>query len=362
MKRCKILYAASTLSHLDRFHVPYIEALRKKHEVFLMASEGEGVDFPLRFHKRFFSISNLKTVKKIRRIIKSEGFDRIIVHTTLAAFMIRLAMVGIRKRNRPPVLNVVHGYLFSLPVHGRRARFLLGCEKLLRSKTDELALMNEEDLYLAKKYRLCEGKLSFMNGMGISIPFDMQAKDPYLRRVYAPGEKDFLCTFVGELSERKNQIFLIRAAKRLYEEGVPIRLLLIGEGEGRAALEAEARKLCIEDRVYMPGERENVYPYLGVTDLYVSASTSEGLPFNIMEAMACGLPMLVSDVKGQRDLLEGHREFLYRREDADAFCKELKHIYESGVCGMGSYVYQNLEDYLLVSVFDKNLKILAGDI
>ncbi len=362
MKRCKILYAASTLSHLDRFHVPYIEALRKKHEVFLMATEGEGVDFPLRFDKRFFSIANFRTIGKIRKIIKKEAFDRIIVHTSLAAFMIRMALFGIPKRNRPYVLNVVHGYLFSMPAKGIKAKLLLNCEKLLRSKTDEIAVMNDEDFYIAKKYRLCKGKLSFINGMGISIPFDMQARDPYLRRVYAPDEKDFLCTFVGELSGRKNQIFLIRAAKRLYEDGVPIRLLLLGEGEGRAALEAEARKLCIEDRVYMPGSRDHIYPYLGITDLYVSASISEGLPFNVMESMACGLPMLLSSVKGQRDLLQDKREFLYPLGDADAFCKELRRIYESGTYGMGSYVYENLEEYLLVSVFDENVKLLAGDI
>lgn len=361
MKRCKILYAASTLSHLDRFHVPYIETLRKKHEVFLMATEGEGVDFPLRFDKRFFSFSNLRTVGKIRKIIKKEGFDRVIVHTSLAACLIRLALFGISKRNRPYVLNVVHGYLFSMPVKGKKARLLLACERFLRSKTDEIAVMNVEDLYIAKKYRLCTGKISFINGMGISIPLEMQARDPYLRRVYAPGEKDFLCTFVGELSNRKNQIFLIRAAKRLYEEGIPIRLLLIGEGEGRAALEAEARKLCIEDRVYMVGSRDNVYPYLGVTDLYVSSSLSEGLPFNVMESMACGLPMLLSAVKGQTDLLEEYREFLYPLGDADAFCKELRKIYESGVYGMGSYIYRNLEDYLLVSVFQENVKLLQGE-
>jgi len=361
MKRCKILYAASTLSHLDRFHVPYIEALRKKHEVFLMATEGEGVDFPLRFDKRFFSFSNVRTIRKIRKILKKECFDRVIVNTSLAAFMIRMAMFGIAKRSRPCVLNVVHGYLFSMPVKGKKAKLLLRCEKLLRGKTDEIAVMNDEDLFIAKKYRLCRGNISFIKGMGISIPFSGQEKDDYLRRVYAPGEKDFLCTFVGELSGRKNQIFLIRAAKRLYEEGLPIRLLLIGEGAGRQVLEDEIKKLCIEDRVYLPGNRDDIYPYLGVTDLYVSASVSEGLPFNVMEAMSFGLPMLLSDVKGQKDLMKGHEESLYRLGDADTFCKDVKRIYESNSYGMGTCIYQNLEDYLLVSVFEENMKLLAGE-
>ncbi len=326
-----------------------------------MATEGEGVDFPLRFDKSFFSLSNFRTIKKIKKILKKERFDRVIVNTSLAAFMVRMAMMGMRKRNCPYVINIVHGYLFSMPVKGLKAKLLLRCEKLLRSKTDEIAVMNDEDFFIAHKYRLCKGRISFINGMGIAVPSEICEKDDYLRNTYAPGEKDFLCTFVGELSGRKNQIFLIRAAKRLYEEGIPIRLLLIGEGAGREALEAEAKKLCIDDRVYMPGSRDQIYSYLAVTDLYVSASMSEGLPFNVMEAMACGLPMLLSDVKGHRDLMQGHEEHLYRLGDADAFCRAIHDVYESLSYGMGNCVYQKLEDYLLVSVFEENMKLLLGE-
>lgn len=361
MKRTKILYVASTVSHLDRFHVPYLEALRKKNDVYLMATEGEGIDFPMRFDKRFFSIANFRSIDKIRDILKEEKFDRVIVNTSLAAFLVRAAMFRLRKKDRPFVLNVVHGYLFSYPVKGKKAKFLLFCEKILRGKTDALAVMNSEDLYIAQKYRLCRGNISQIHGMGIKIPAFNPKKDPYLRRTYAHEEGDFLCTFVGELSGRKNQLFLIRAAKRLYEMGVPIRLLLIGEGAGREMLEEEIKKLCMEDRVFLPGARDNIYSYLAVTDLYVSASISEGLPFNIMEAMACGLPMLISDTKGQRDLMRGRGECLYALGDADTFCHEVKHIYESGIYGVGSCVYPQLEDYLLVSVFEENMKLLSGE-
>lgn len=361
MRRSKILYAASTVSHLDRFHVPYLEALRKEHDVYLMATDAPGIDFPLAFDKKFFSVANFRAIGRIREILKQECFDKVIVNTSLAAFLIRMAMFGLRKKERPFVLNVVHGYLFSYPVKGKKARFLLFCEKLLRGKTDALAVMNAEDLYIAQKYRLCRGEIFSMRGMGITIPKDPPKPDAYIRRVYAHTEDDFLCTFVGELSARKNQIFLIRAAKRLYEQGIPIRLLLIGEGAGREALEEEIKRLCMEERVYLPGARDNVYDYLAVTDLYVSASMSEGLPFNIMEAMACGLPILISNTKGQRDLMHGKSECLYESGDADTFCREVKRIYELGKYGMGSCVYPQLEEYLLASVFEENMKIFEKE-
>ena len=361
MRRTKILYAASTVSHLDRFHAPYLDALRKEHDVYLMATEAPGVDFPLPFDKKLFSAANFRSIKKIREILKREAFDKVIVNTSLAAFLVRAATFGIPKKDRPFILNVVHGYLFSYPVKGKRAKLLFYCERFLRKRTDAIAVMNEEDLYIAKKYHLARGRVSFMRGMGITLPPHKLSKDAYVRRAYAHEPEDFLCTFVGELSARKNQLFLIRAAKRLYEQGVPIRLLLIGEGADRELLEEEIKKLCMEDRIYLPGTRENVYDYLAVTDLYVSACVSEGLPFNVMEAMACGLPMLITDTKGQRDLMRGQRECLYALGDADTFCSEVKRIYELGRYGMGTCVYPQLEEYLLASVFEENMKILMKE-
>ncbi len=356
--RSKILYAASTASHLHRFHMPYIQALKEEHEVLLMATEGEGIDLPIAFAKSIFSFSNLRSIFKIRKILKRERFDRVILHTTLAAFLIRAAMIGMR--HRPRVLNVVHGYLFCEPISGLRAKLMLFCEKLLRRKTDELAVMNQEDLRLAQKHRLCRsGEVSFLYGMGIPDPVELPEKDAALCAQYA-AEGEFLCTFVGELSRRKNQIFLIRAAKQLRERGIPVKLLLAGEGSERDALEAEIRALDLGDIVFLPGNLEPIRPYLAITDLYVSASISEGLPFNVMEAMAAGLPVVMSDTKGQNDLHKTTDSHLYPLDNTDAFCEAVKQVYESGQYGIGACTYPHLEHYRLSAVFATDLAVLKG--
>ena len=126
-KNKKILYTASTVTHLRRFHMPYIEALKKDADVCLMAT-GEGVDFPILFDKHYFSLANLRSLFAIRKILKREQFDTVILNTTLTAFWVRAAMFGMRKR--PFVLNVVHGYLFPLEGGGLKKRILLFCEKL----------------------------------------------------------------------------------------------------------------------------------------------------------------------------------------------------------------------------------------
>lgn len=356
-KRPKILYAASTASHLRRFHMPYIARLRENYDVYLMGNNGEGIDLPIDFAKSFFSLSNLRSIGKIRKILKQEHFDRVIVNTTLAAFLIRTAMIGMKQR--PYVLNVVHGYLFAEKDTGIKAKILLLCERLLRKKTDAIAVMNQDDLNIAQKYCLCRGSVLFMRGMGLPIYKELPIRDPVLRAAYAPDERDILCVFVGELSGRKNQIFLIRAIARLRTEGIPLRLLLLGEGSERAVLEREIRKLRLEDAVFLAGNCEPITPYLGIADLYVSASISEGLPFNVMEAMAFGLPIVMSDTKGQNDLKRSEDDaLLYPLNDTDAFCDAVNTVIARARFGVGACSYRQLEDYLLTSVEEENMNIL----
>ena len=355
-KRHKILYVASTASHLRRFHAPYLAELKKNFDVYTMAT-GENVDFPILFDKHFFSFANLRSIFKIRKILKQEHFDAVLLHTTLAAFLVRAAMLLSRKR--PYVLNVVHGYLFSKDQKGIKDRVLLLCEKLLRNKTDDIAVMNAEDLEIAQKHRLCRGRVDFINGMGVDGFWELPHPDPALRASFAATEQELLCTFVGELSGRKNQIFLIRALKALRDSGIPARLLLVGEGGERETLEAEIAALSLQNAVFLTGNREPVTPYLAISDLYVSASRSEGLPFNVMEAMLCGLPIVASATKGQTDLLTDMPNSLYPLDDTDAFCRLVKAVYVQKNYGVGSRSYPVLSRYRLSSVFEKNIDVLT---
>lgn len=336
--------------------MPYIEALRNSAEVTTMAT-GEGVDLPILFDKHFFSLANLRSIFQIRKILKRERYDAVLLHTTLAAFLVRSAMIGMR--HRPYVLNVVHGYLFSKETNGLKDRIMLLCEKLLRNKTDDIAVMNAEDLEIAQAHRLCRGKIEFIDGMGVDGFMQVPPPDTALRAAFVTEQDELLCTFVGELSPRKNQIFLIRAFKKLREEGIPARLLLVGEGGERETLENEIAALSMENAVFLVGNREPVTPYLAISDLYVSASRSEGLPFNIMEAMFCGLPIIASATKGQTDLLSDTPECLYPLDDTDAFCQLVKSLYAEQHYGVGTRLYPKLSQYRLSAVFERNMKVLT---
>ena len=260
------------------------------------------------------SPKNTAARRQIRRIIKREGFDVIFLHTTLAAFHIRLALPFGR---RPRVVNMVHGYLFPERLRSVKDRILLLCEKLLAKRTDALILMNDEDVLIATKNRLAKEPPRFVRGLGASVRDTVKGAHEIRRELDSEGR--FVMTFVGELSDRKNQRMLISALP-LIKMRVPGAVLwLVGNGDKRDELATLAESLGIDDSVIFAGRRSNPCDFIRASDLYVSASRIEGMPFNIIEALGVGATVLCSDIKGQRDLIkDGENGFLFPLDDTDA--------------------------------------------
>ena len=135
-------------------------------------------------------------------------------------------------------------------------------------------------------------------------------------------------TFVGELSDRKNQRMLISALPSIRSTIPSVTLWLVGDGDKREELEQLARSLGVADSVVFAGRRSNPCDFIRASDLYVSASKIEGMPFNIIEALGTGKTVLCSDIKGHRDLIkQGESGFLYPVDDADAFAKAVIDIH-----------------------------------
>ena len=108
---------------------------------------------------------------------------------------------------------------------------------------------------------------------------------------------------VGTLKEIKDYATLLNAFALLLKS-LNARLLILGEGECRSALEAQVRQLGIEASVFMPGFVKDISPYYQQADLHVLSSTGEGLPTVIIEALAVGTPVVSTDCpSGPREIL-----------------------------------------------------------
>lgn len=129
-----------------------------------------------------------------------------------------------------------------------------------------------------------------------------------------------LVVSLGRLAEPKCYLRLLKAHKRLLEEGVTHQLLILGEGPDRGILEAYVKANSLQDTVSLPGFKTNPYPYLKAADVLACSSIYECFSTFVTEGLILGKPIVTTDVSGMRELL-GDSEYglITRVEDEDFF-------------------------------------------
>jgi glycosyltransferase involved in cell wall biosynthesis len=124
-------------------------------------------------------------------------------------------------------------------------------------------------------------------------------------------EGDGRAISVGRLHAVKDQATLLRATRRIVDVRPEFRLALVGDGPERQGLEQLRRELALEESVRLAGERNDVGERLSQSDLFMLSSLSEGVSLTLLEAMAAGLPVIATDVGGNREVVaHGETGFL----------------------------------------------------
>ncbi|MCY1713486.1 glycosyltransferase family 4 protein [Caproiciproducens galactitolivorans] len=306
----KILFCASTISHINNFHLPYLKAFHEQgYEVWVAANKSESILYAdhvvaLPLSKKLMSFQNVKAIFAAKKLLKDQNFDIISTHTTLASAVIRAAIMLIHRK--PKVFCTVHGYLFNENDGIKKWIYLLP-EKICAHVTNVLMVMNHEDYDIAEKHKLYRDKLYYINGMGIDLskfkPV-LQEERISARREKGFAEEDFLFVYAAEFSKRKNQSLLIHAFANVREQIPNAKLLLAGDGALLEECKLLTKGLHVEKQILFLGYVEDMRKLYSACNVCVTTSRIEGLPFNVMEAMACGLPVIASDIKGHRELVE----------------------------------------------------------
>jgi sugar transferase (PEP-CTERM/EpsH1 system associated) len=218
------------------------------------------------------------------------------LHGTLAA---RLAGV-------PVVIHTRHGRQFL----GRQP--LAAFSRLASRWASEFVAVSEDAASLARETeRVPERKLHVIrNGIDVTR-FDRPAGTPA-----APGGR---AISVGRLDPIKDHATLLRAVRLVTNTLPTFELDLVGDGPSRVELESLARALELGSHVRFLGYREDVGALLASADFFVLSSISEGLSLALLESMAAGLPVVATDVGGNREVVvPGDTGYLVPARSADA--------------------------------------------
>ncbi|MBK8508750.1 MAG: glycosyltransferase [Candidatus Competibacteraceae bacterium] len=232
-------------------------------------------------------------VRMLRAYIRAERID--ILHT----HWYKTDMIGLLAALGTPckLVSTPHGWSKQA---GLKLRFYEALARRVFCHLDAVAPLSQE-LFDDLATRPClKGKLHFIpNGVDLSDVCGPMAITPDIAAWKAEG--CFVFGYVGQLIKRKGLDVLLQALAGCPDENW--RLALVGEGDERGALEAQARALGIGDQVRFFGFREDRIAFLKGFDAFVLPSRLEGIPRSLMESMAAGVATIASDISGCRDLI-----------------------------------------------------------
>ena len=215
---------------------------------------------------------------------------------------------------------------------------------------------------LARIYRK-ELKLDYdfiRNGVDIeAYTRPSAAEKRAVRKELGLPEDAFIFVYTGQMIERKNVGFLLDVFTKHFERA-DVLLLLLGGG---ALLERYQAEYGEVSNIDFRGSVSNVNDYLKACDAYVSTSKSEGLPNGVLEAMATGLPVVLSDIEQHLEIYEVNRGvgYVYRQEDAGELAKRLQAVREKAE-KMGVVACETAHRHFSASIMSKRYQELYRQI
>jgi glycosyltransferase EpsD len=317
--------------------------------------------FDLPFERSPLRRGNLAAYRRLKELVDANEYRIVHGHTPVGGALARLAAREARK-NGTHVLYTAHGFHFYDGAPRRNWMLYYPAEYWLAQATDALIAINAEDYRLAVRRGFPAGRIERIHGIGVDLaryrPAEEAAKRA-LRASFGFDADDVLFAYAAEFNANKNQRILLRAFADAKAAMPRARLLLAGDGAALADCKRLAHALGVADAVDFLGYRDDIEAWLPLCDVAVASSFREGLPINVVEAMACGLPVIASRNRGHNELVaDGDNGYLVSPRDPAGFAARMMELYGSKElrARMGRRSRQASEAYGL----DRVLGELAG--
>jgi len=306
----KVLFVATISRHIMSFHLPYIKELKEKGIEVHVASNNNEFNYNIPFIDQHFDIpfdrsplsyKNILSYLLLKKIIKQD-YDFIHCHTPIASVITRLLL---NKKSNTKVIYTAHGFHFYKGAPKMNWLLYYPIEKVLSKRTDVIITINEEDFSISKNFK--NDNIHLLNGIGVDSSrfFKIDKSEKInLKKNFKLDDNDIILFYAAELNKNKNQIILIEAMNELILKDPKIKLVLAGNGPLTDKLKKVVKNFKLENNVIFLGQVDNIDQWLKVSDLVLSSSKREGLPINLIEAMFSGVPAVVSNCRGNKDLVE----------------------------------------------------------
>ncbi|MFX1523806.1 MAG: glycosyltransferase, partial [Promethearchaeota archaeon] len=251
-----------------------------------------------RFFARFY---------KMQKIIKLVDPDIIITFMNKTSFWV----ITIRYLTRIDIpiiisMNTNPNFHYRKRIYGKfLIRFLYPLKKV-----DHIVPVSKElKKILVNKYRIDADKIiTIYNGFDIERIQKLAKENVSNQKSIFNNQNLIKFVTIGRLSKEKGHIYLIKAFSKVIREIPNSRLFIIGEGPLKGKLMKLVKKFQLENKIFLLGSIKNPYKYISKADIFVLSSLHEGLPTVLIEALACGLPIISTNCEtGPKEILGNGR-------------------------------------------------------
>lgn len=361
-----VLFTATVVkTHINVFHLPYLKWFKEHGYEVHVAAKNDFINEPciipncdkyydVKFARFPFSKTNIKAYKQLKKLIQENNYDIIHCHTPVAGVLTRLAA---RNSKNTTVIYTAHGFHFFKGAPLLNWLIYYPVERFCARYTDKLITINKEDYERAKRFSLRKnGKVYYVPGVGINLEKIQNLKVNVKQKKKELGiSKNIpILLSVGELNKNKNHETVLQALSKLKDKN--FIYLICGRGVLKEYLERKIQELHLENKAKLLGYRSDVIKILKTADLFIFPSKREGLPVSVIEAMATGLPVIASNVRGNRDLIA--KENLFEPDDVAALTNLIKKQLEAiENKELKKVNYANLEQYSLKNILKQMTEI-----
>ncbi len=327
-----IIVANASKEHIRKFCIPFIDRLHANGWTVDVACRMDvpvpecDTAYDLPCDRNPFRGGLFKSVRTLRDILRKNEYDLLTCSTVVGAMIARLAAASFRK-NGLKVIYMCHGIHFFPGASLSRWAMGYPLEKFLAPKTDAIIVTNDLDLELAKKYLKKIPVIEKSHSMGVNL---QRFRDAVLsdkerveqRNALGIAPDDFVLAYVAEIIDNKNQIMLVNAFEIIRKAVPNAKLVLIGPEHDDGELRRLVDSKDLQKDILFLGWRSDVPQLLHLADVYVASSKSEGLGLNLIEAMACDIPVVATRNRGHLEIVKHEQNgFLVDINDCESMAK-----------------------------------------
>lgn len=257
----------------------------------------------------------MRAYRNIMNVLSEGGFEVIHCNTPIGGVLGRICG---KRAGVKTVIYTAHGFHFFKGASIVNWLVYYPIERVMAHFTDALLTMNKEDYKRAKRFHLRKnGKVYYIPGVGMDLQDfeNVEVNEKELRESLGLTKEDFVLIDSGDLVARKNYEMAIRSVAACKDE--KIHLLICGQGPEMEKLKKLAHKLGIENQIHFLGFRTDMKQLLKIADAFLFTTLQEGLPRSLMEAMASGLPVVGTKIRGNVDLIDKDGGCLVRVNDIE---------------------------------------------